>query len=100
MQQHREHEEHGHREQHRRRPTATRTLGVLTDAGLVVRAPDPVDRRSALVSITPAGQERLRRLRRRKNAYLAKRMHGLAEDDVATLERAAAILEDLLEGPR
>ena len=64
-----------------KRPTATRTLGVLTEAGLVVRAPDPVDRRSALVSITPAGQERLRRLRRRKNAYLAKRMHGLAEDE-------------------
>lgn len=83
-----------------KRPTATRTLGVLTEAGLVVRAPDPMDRRSALVSITAAGQERLRRLRRRKNAYLAKRMHGLADEDVATLERAAAILEDLLEVPK
>lgn len=81
-----------------KRPTATRTLAVLTDAGLVARATDPLDRRSALVSITPAGQERLRRLRRRKNAYLAKRMRDLPQADVETLERASAILEDLLEG--
>jgi DNA-binding MarR family transcriptional regulator len=80
-----------------KRPTATRTLRLLTDAGLVDRAPDPDDGRSALVSVSPAGRERLRRLRGRKNAFLAKRMRDLPADDVETLERAAAILEDLLE---
>src|SRR4029079_17564988 len=54
-----------------KRPTATRTLGLLADAGLVDRTRDPADGRSALVSINPAGRERLRRLRGRKNAYLA-----------------------------
>lgn len=82
-----------------KRPTATRTLRLLTEAGLVDRAPDPDDGRSALVSVSAAGRERLRRLRGRKNAYLARRMRDLPAADVETLERAAAILEDILEAP-
>jgi DNA-binding MarR family transcriptional regulator len=80
-----------------KRPTATRILRVLGEAGLVDRAPDPGDRRSSLVSVNAAGRERLRRLRGRKNAYLARRMRDLPEDDVETLERAAEILEGILE---
>lgn len=80
-----------------KRPTATRTLRVLGEAGLVERAPDPDDGRSALVSITPAGRDRLRRLRSRKNAYLARRMRDLPAEDVEALERAAEILEGMLE---
>lgn len=83
-----------------KRPTATRTLRVLCDEGMVERTPDPADGRSALVSVTPAGRKRLRRLRGRKNAYLARRMRDLPQEDVATLERAAAILEGILEGER
>ncbi len=82
-----------------KRPTATRTLRVLGEAGLVERAPDPEDGRSALVSITATGRERLRRMRRRKNAYLARRMRDLPAGDVETLERAAEILEGILEEP-
>ncbi len=80
-----------------KRPTATRTLRGLGEAGLVARAPDPEDGRSALVSVTPEGRERLRRLRGRKNAYLARRMRDLPAEDVETLARAAAILEGMLE---
>jgi DNA-binding MarR family transcriptional regulator len=83
-----------------KRPTATRTLRVLEEEGLLDRAPDPGDGRSCLVSITPAGRERLRRLRGRKNAYLARRMRELPGEDVETLERASAILEALLEDRR
>jgi len=83
-----------------KRPTATRTLGLLEQAGLLDRAPDPADGRSSLVSVTQAGRERLRRLRGRKNAYLARRMRDLPEADVATLERAAEILEGILEERR
>ncbi len=83
-----------------KRPTATRTLGVLGDAGLVERAPDPEDGRSALVSITAEGRERLRRLRGRKNAYLARRMRDLPAADLETLDRAAGILERILEDER
>ncbi|HWP32904.1 MAG TPA: MarR family transcriptional regulator [Solirubrobacterales bacterium] len=80
-----------------RRPTATRTLRILVEAGLVDRAPDPSDGRSALVSVNAAGREQLRRLRGRKNAYLARRMRDLAPEDLETLERAARILEGMLE---
>jgi DNA-binding MarR family transcriptional regulator len=82
-----------------KRPTATRTLRVLTEAGLVERTPDPDDGRSALVSVTAVGRERLRQLRGRKNAYLARRMRGLGAADLEALERASAILERILEEP-
>jgi DNA-binding MarR family transcriptional regulator len=82
------------------RPTATRTLRVLVEAGLVDRAADPADGRSALVSVNAAGRERLRRLRGRKNAYLARRMRDLPAEDVRTLDRAAEILEGILEERR
>jgi len=81
-----------------KRPTITRTLGCLEREGLIDRAPDPDDRRSALVSVNGAGRERLRRLRRRKNAYLARRMRDLSDEEVETLERAAEILERMREG--
>jgi len=83
-----------------KRPSATRTLAALAEAGLVERARDPEDGRSALVSITAAGRERLRRLRGRKNAYLARRMRELPDEDVAALARAAEILEQVLDGER
>src|SRR4051794_16234869 len=81
-----------------KRPTATRTLRVLEDGGLISRAPDPGDGRSCLVSVNAAGRERLRRLRSRKNAYLARRMRNLSAEEIETLERAAEILDRMREG--
>jgi DNA-binding MarR family transcriptional regulator len=81
-----------------KRPTVTRTLGCLEREGLIERTPDPADGRSFLVSINGAGRERLRRLRGRKNAYLARRMRDLPADEVETLERAAEILDRMREG--
>jgi DNA-binding MarR family transcriptional regulator len=83
-----------------KRPTATRVLHGLEQEDLVARTPDPKDGRSALISLTAEGRERLRRLRRRKNAYLARRMRDLDPDDVAALQRSAGILERLLEADR
>ena len=83
-----------------KRPTITRTLTCLLREGLIDRSPDPEDGRSALVSVNGAGRARLRRLRGRKNAYLARRMRDLPADDVAALERAAEILEGMLEGEK
>jgi DNA-binding MarR family transcriptional regulator len=83
-----------------KRPTATRTLRRLREAGLIDRTADPEDGRSALLSISAAGRERLRRLRGRKNAYLARRMQRLGPADLEALDRAAAILEGILEDER
>jgi DNA-binding MarR family transcriptional regulator len=83
-----------------KRPTVTRTLGCLEREGLIERTPDPADGRSALVAVNGRGRERLRRLRGRKNAYLARRMRDLPAADVETLERAAEILDRMREGER
>jgi DNA-binding MarR family transcriptional regulator len=83
-----------------KRPTVTRTLGCLDREGLIERMPDPDDGRSSLVSVNGKGRERLRRLRGRKNAYLARRMRDLPADDLETLEHAAEILERMLEDER
>jgi DNA-binding MarR family transcriptional regulator len=80
-----------------RRPTATRIISSLVDLGLVSRTPDPTDGRGSLVAATPEGSALLKRLRGRKNAYLAKRMRDMDAEDVATLERASEILERLLD---
>ena len=80
------------------RPTATRVLARLEEAGLVERAGDPTDRRVSLVSASRRGAALLRRMHGRKNAYLARRLRGLERDELRTLERAADILERLLEG--
>jgi DNA-binding MarR family transcriptional regulator len=82
------------------RPTATRIVARLEEAGLVERVADPADGRSFTVSATADARVLMKRLRTRKNAYLARRLRGLDEDDLATLDRAAEILEDLLEGER
>jgi DNA-binding MarR family transcriptional regulator len=79
------------------RPTATRALRSLLDAGLADRQADPNDGRSALVSINASGSALLRKLRSRKNAYLARRLRELDPDEVEALDRAAAILERVLE---
>jgi phage FluMu protein gp41 len=42
----------------------------------------------------------LSRLRHRKDAYLARRLRRLSDRDVATLRRAASILEQMLEEER
>ena len=78
------------------RPTATRVVARLEAAGLVTRTPDPLDGRVARVAITAEGRALLRRIRTRKNQYLARRLRSLDADDLATLERAARILERLL----
>jgi DNA-binding MarR family transcriptional regulator len=81
-----------------KRPTMTRTLGCLEREGLIERTPDPADGRSALIAVNAEGRERLRRLRGRKNAYLARRMRDLTPAEVETLERAAEILDRMREG--
>jgi DNA-binding MarR family transcriptional regulator len=78
------------------RPTATRVLARLEEGGLIARTADPADRRSTLITSTPAGHELLDAIRDRKDAYLATRLERLAPEDLAALDRAAGILERVL----
>ena len=82
------------------RPTATRLIARLEELGVLQRAADPTDRRSSLLSVTPEGHALLEEMRGRKTAYLAQRIEKLDPEERATLDRAAAILERLLEEGR
>ena len=79
------------------RPTVTRVVCRLEEADLVSRAPDPGDGRSALITVTPAGRALLAASRTRKDAYLFERVDALSPEDRATLQRAVALLEGMLE---
>jgi len=80
-----------------RRPTVTRIVRHLEQAGLIERVTDPQDGRASILSVTAEGRALLRRLRERKTAYLAKRLAALDAEDRRTLERAAELLEGMLE---
>jgi DNA-binding MarR family transcriptional regulator len=81
------------------RPTVTRILARLEEGGLVSRAPDPADRRSSLVTATPAGRALLAESRTRKDAFLSARLDELSPEDRATLAQAAVLLERMLAEP-
>jgi DNA-binding MarR family transcriptional regulator len=79
-----------------KRPTATRILARFEGLGLIERTPDPSDGRSSLVALTKLGQETLDQARSRKDAILAEKMADLPAEDIKTLERAAQILDEML----
>lgn len=79
-----------------KRPTATRLLSALEEHGLVLRTSDPADRRSSLITASAAGRRLLREGRTRKDVFLARRLQALPGADLATLDRAADLLEALL----
>jgi DNA-binding MarR family transcriptional regulator len=79
------------------RPTATRVIARLEEERLIQRTADMYDKRSSLVTVTKEGEELLAELRTRKTAFLAERLETLEPEERATLERAADILERVLE---
>jgi len=78
--------------------TMTRTIRELGARGLITRLPDPLDGRIAWLQITPAGADLLRSVRRRSETYLTKQLRALSAEERDTLQRAAEILERLVEG--
>jgi DNA-binding MarR family transcriptional regulator len=83
-----------------RPPTMTRIVAGLEEAGLVRREIDAADRRVARVTITPDGARLLARSRTRKDAFLASLLEHLEPADLAIVERAVPILEDLVDQSR
>ncbi len=76
-------------------PSMTRVIAVLAGAGLVTRAPHATDRRQVVLTVTAEGRELVQRARRRREAWLAKRLKELTPQERATLRAAAPILEKL-----
>ena len=76
-------------------PPMTRVVNALADAGFVTRTPHPTDGRQVVVTLTTAGEAHVVETRLRRNAWLAARLDALAPDDVATLARAAELIEGI-----
>ena len=78
-------------------PSMTRMVAALEVAGLVTRTDHPTDRRQVLVACSAQGKALLRDDRRRRDAWLARRMQDLDPADLAVLRQAASVLDRLAE---
>jgi DNA-binding MarR family transcriptional regulator len=76
-------------------PSMTRIVTGLEDRGLVVREPHVSDRRLVIVRLTAEALALLTIDRRRRDAWLARRLRELTPDEHKTLRRAVPILEKL-----
>lgn len=77
-------------------PNVTRLVDALTRRGLVERAPDPTDRRSWLVQLTPAGRRLAALLARHAVAERQEVFDGFTSNDLDELESLLDRLDDNL----
>jgi DNA-binding MarR family transcriptional regulator len=76
-------------------PSMTRTVRCLEELGYAERRPHPTDGRQVVVHLSAAGRELVLAERRRRDAWLARRLRELTPDERAVLREAAPILERL-----
>jgi MarR family transcriptional regulator, transcriptional regulator for hemolysin len=77
-----------------RQPTLTHHLDTLERAGLVTRTRDPGNRRVQRIAVTESGEQLFLRLRRAAAAFEGRLKAGLDEEDVTTMRRLLAQLEE------
>ncbi|GAA4415553.1 MarR family transcriptional regulator [Georgenia halophila] len=82
---------------HVQRPSMTRTVASLEERGLVTRETDPVDKRSVVVDVTAEGRALVKEIKRRRNAWLDKRLAKLTAAERQVVAEAAAILRRMVE---
>lgn len=78
-------------------PSMNRTVNHLEAAGYVQRTPDPDDGRKVLVVATETGRELVGETRRRRDAWLHKRLRTLTREQRDALAEAAAIMRELAD---
>jgi len=76
-------------------PSMTRVLAGLEERGLILRTPHETDGRQHLVSLTAEANALLREDRRRRDAWLARRLAELTQEDRDVLYAAAPVIERL-----
>ncbi|QLJ04746.1 MarR family transcriptional regulator [Streptomyces sp. NEAU-sy36] len=80
----------------RQRPQSlTRVFAELEAAGLIVREPDPDDRRQSVLTLTEAGRRTLERDMAERDIWLAAALSTLGETERGVLTLAGALLERL-----
>ncbi len=73
-------------------PSMKRTTASLVEAGFVARADDPTDGRQVILSLTPEGQQAVRRIRQHRDEWMLSRFEHLTDEERELLQRAAAVL--------
>jgi DNA-binding MarR family transcriptional regulator len=76
-------------------PSMTRVIAALEEWKLITRAAHPSDKRQVVLTVTTAGRDLVIKSRRRRDAWLARRLAELTPQERATLRAAAPILEKL-----
>ena len=77
-------------------PALSGHVDRLERAGLLQRARDEDDRRRVGLTLTEEGERLLRRVRARRTTWLADRLKGLDDDELATVEAAIEALGRLV----
>ncbi|KAB2973601.1 MarR family transcriptional regulator [Streptomyces sp. SS1-1] len=70
----------------------SRHVAHVAERGWIERSPDPADKRSRIVRLTPSGEERVREMSHRTTRLLEERLSDWSDDDVAALIRLMARL--------
>jgi DNA-binding MarR family transcriptional regulator len=76
-------------------PSITRVIAALEERGLVVRAPHASDRRQVVLTVTEPGKALVQQSRKLREAWLARQLRGLSQEERLALRAAAPILEKL-----
>jgi DNA-binding MarR family transcriptional regulator len=77
-------------------PALSGYVDRLEKAGLLARVRDEGDRRRVGLALTDEGERLLRRVRARRTTWLADRLRGLDDDELAAIEAAIEPLGKLL----
>ncbi|MEU3101210.1 MarR family winged helix-turn-helix transcriptional regulator [Streptomyces griseoflavus] len=72
----------------------SRHVAHLAERGWIERSPDPADKRSRILRLTPAGRIRLDELFRRTTRLLAERLGDWSDEEVGHLAQLMARLRD------
>jgi DNA-binding MarR family transcriptional regulator len=77
-------------------PALSGHVDRLEKAGLLARVRDAGDRRRVGLTLTVEGEKLLRSVRARRTTWLAERLRGLDDDELAAVQRAIEPLGRLL----
>lgn len=75
----------------------SRHVAHVVDRGWIERSPDPADKRSRILRLTPAGVAQVDRLSRCTTQMLAQRLSDWTDDEVAQLTRLMARLRSCFD---
>ena len=78
-------------------PSMSKTVGCLIERGLVESSEHPTDGRSKLLALTPAGWDALAEVRRARDDWMERKLHGLTAEERKVLHAATELLNRVLE---